>query len=111
MSTVRFFVNNKRISTAVRLHDGSFLQVYPKHEKFQTQEEWEMYWKETSIVKPVIQIQVTPTKETVKPRAKRVHNWICPACGLGPGNDHRMCICRAFNYSVAEWEKACGIRP
>jgi hypothetical protein len=36
--------------------------------------------------------------------------WTCPACGKGAGNDHRMCICYAFNYSVEEWERACGIR-
>ncbi len=33
--------------------------------------------------------------------------WVCPACDLPLGNDHRMCICRAFNYSVDAWEKGC----
>lgn len=42
--------------------------------------------------------------------SQRKTYWICPACGLGPGNDHRMCICRAFNFSIADWEKACGIK-
>lgn len=42
--------------------------------------------------------------------SSRKVQWICPYCGLGPGNDHRMCICRGFNYSVAAWEEACGIR-
>ena len=35
--------------------------------------------------------------------------WICPACNLGPGNDHRMCICRAYNFSVEKWEIAVGL--
>lgn len=35
--------------------------------------------------------------------------WICAYCHLGPGNDHRMCICRGFNYSVTAWEEAAGI--
>lgn len=33
-------------------------------------------------------------------------NWACGHCSLGPGNDHRMCICKAYNYSVEAWEKA-----
>ncbi len=110
MSTVRFFVNDKRVSTAVQLTDGTLLQVYPKHQQFENQKEWEEYWNDSTLVKPVTQVEVTPPKAPVKPRAKRLVNWICPACGRGPGNDHRMCICRAFGYSVAAWEKACGIR-
>jgi hypothetical protein len=33
--------------------------------------------------------------------------WVCPACNLPLGNDHRPCICHAFNYSVALWEEEC----
>ncbi len=130
MSTVRFFVNNKRVSTAVHLENGKLLQVYPEHREYADQTTWESHWNATILAKPTIQVQVTPAKpKSDKPRKPRekplavssdyedlydpVHNastWICPACGRGPGNDHRMCICRAFNYSVEKWERACGIR-
>ena len=33
-------------------------------------------------------------------------NWLCGACTLPAGNDHRPCICTAFNYSVQAWEDA-----
>lgn len=40
-----------------------------------------------------------------------VESFTCPACGLGSGADHRMCICRSYNYSPTEWEIACRLRP
>jgi hypothetical protein len=32
--------------------------------------------------------------------------WVCAYCHLPIGNDHRMCICQAFNYSVDAWKAA-----
>lgn len=37
-------------------------------------------------------------------------DWVCAYCDLPLGNDHRMCICRGFNYSVEEWRKAAEAR-
>lgn len=130
MSTVRFFINNKRVSTAVHLENGTLLQVYPEHTIYENQTVWETHWNNTLLAKPILEVQTTPAQpKSDKPRKPRenplsvssdyedlydpVHttsNWICPACGQGPGNDHRMCICRAFNFSVEAWERACGIR-
>lgn len=130
MSTVRFFINNKRVSTAVHLENGTLLQVYPEHTIYENQTVWETHWNNTLLAKPILEVQTISAKpKSDKPRKPRekplsvssdyedlydpVHttsNWICPACGQGPGNYHRMCICRAFNFSVEAWERACGIR-
>ena len=110
MSTSRFFVNYKRISTAVNLNDGSALQVYPIRKRFETLHAWETYWRNSSYASPEVRIHTTiPATKTSKKDEVKSEAWICPACGLGAGNDHRMCICRAFNFSVQAWEEACGI--
>jgi hypothetical protein len=109
MTTSRFFVNNKRISTAVHLNDGTILQVFPSRQIFENLQEWEDYWRGSRFVSPRVKIETSERKASGEIETTR-KSWTCPACGLGPGNDHRMCICRAFNYSVQAWEKACGIR-
>lgn len=105
MAALRFFVNDKRVSTAVPLNDGTILQVYPSKKKFVNENAWRLSWESSSAAKPSIRVE--QEEDTVR-NVKR--DWICPACGLGPGNDHRMCICTAYNYSVERWEIACGIR-
>lgn len=30
--------------------------------------------------------------------------WICGYCHLPIGDDHRMCICYGYNYSVDAWQ-------
>lgn len=40
MSTYRIFINNSRVSTAVALEDGAFLQVYPSKELYQDKISW-----------------------------------------------------------------------
>jgi hypothetical protein len=30
--------------------------------------------------------------------------WICGFCGVGEGNDHRMCICKGYDYDPKKWE-------
>jgi hypothetical protein len=129
MSTVRFFLNNKRVSTAVHLENGTLLQVYPEHRRYENQAAWEQEWNESSIAKPKLHVQTTPAKpksdKPRKPREKPLclstdyevleemipkRSWTCPACRKGQGNDHRMCISTHYNYSVIAWEHACGIR-
>lgn len=166
-NTLRFYVNDKRLSTAIRVKDCYILQVYPSRQRFANEEDWRSYWEMNKICKPQIRVeggmslQSTQTDATkqkgfrcaeclldgtldhrnciilkykgsvadwetasieqrkelrtevaakaAEPRPK-ARTWICPACNLGPGNDHRMCICQFFNYSVTAWEEACGIR-
>ena len=105
MAAVRFFVNDMRISTAVPLNDGTVLQVFPIKKKFVNQSAWEKYWDNSSFAKP--KIRVEQEDNSIRNVKK---DWICPSCNKGPGNDHRMCICNDFNYSVERWEIACGIR-
>jgi hypothetical protein len=33
-------------------------------------------------------------------------DWLCGACNLPAGNDHRPCICTTYNFSVQAWEDA-----
>ena len=163
--TLRFYVNNKRVSTAVRVADGYILQVYPMRQRFADEGDWLSFWENHSVAKPKCRVeglvsnelanaakdldpsfrcsqcllgpdidhrncivlkfkgdleawksaglqQKNPTPPAPSPALpnKKTKSWICPACGLGPGNDHRMCICQAFHYSIDAWEKACGIR-
>jgi hypothetical protein len=105
MLTLRFFVNDKRISTAVTLNDGTCLQVYPDKKKYINENAWRVSWESSSAAKPSIRVE--EEDDNVRNLKK---DWICPACGKGPGNDHRMCICLAFDYNVQNWEIACGIR-
>lgn len=50
-----------------------------------------------------------PVKAVINPEdeeevEKEDRKWVCGYCSLPPGNDHRMCICRGYNFSVAAWE-------
>ena len=129
-STVRVFVNDKRMATG-KPWKTSFLQVYPTKKIFTNEWEWRTSVYESILsgirfeVKsnPVKMKAVSPPKvmnEIVRPVAKKAvlnpedseeeaetldRDWICGYCRLPPGNDHRMCICRGYNYSVGAWEK------
>ena len=119
--TYRFFVNDKRVSTAVqwksKTNKDYILQVFPNRNIFESETSWRSHWEKK--VRPSIRVETSFSTNPEPERAERPptppssadeSRWTCPACGKGPGNDHRMCICRAFNYSVDAWEKACGIR-
>lgn len=113
--THRFFVGNKHMATAV-VYGRSILQVYPRlpgSRMSETLETWTKHCEETYNPQPVTRFEVT--KKEVKEIAPTPvfvpkRNWICPPCGKGPGNDHRMCICRAYDFSVEAWEIAVGLR-
>jgi hypothetical protein len=49
-NTLRFFVNDKRVSTAVHVKDGSVLQVYPGKRQFANESDWQTFWTENSRV-------------------------------------------------------------
>ncbi len=154
-STVRVYVNDKRIATG-KIWKGQFLQVFPDKKTFASEADWRtaIYesliptikfvtteskppkkQKANEIVKP-IPIRAAPVKPEpapvkpepapvkpqpapVKPAKKPVLNpesededeevgdnmWTCGYCRLPAGNDHRMCICKGYNYSVAAWEE------
>lgn len=129
-TTYRFYVNNKRVATAIfwergSKHMSSILEVYPlqtqmiqptagKAKRFQRTFDSEAKWREHCLRDYVptcdTRFEVVSSQEEPKEPPKPKTNWICPACKKGPGNDHRVCICRSFNYSVQAWEKACGIK-
>lgn len=63
-TTLRFFVNDKRVSTAVPVKQGYLLQVYPMHQRFADEEQWRNWWTEMS--KPRIRVMVGDTKPTLE---------------------------------------------
>jgi hypothetical protein len=61
---------------------------------------------------------VVPKKdETAKNLAPQIEaaasssSFVCPPCGKGDGEDHRLCIVNAFDCNVEAWESAVGLRP
>ena len=44
MATVRFYSNEKRLSTGRTLKVGSFLQVYPEKKDFASEDAWRSHW-------------------------------------------------------------------
>lgn len=68
--TVRFYSNNKRLSTAVELKNGRFLQVFPKKQYYTTEERWKSFWE--SYVKSQIKTEV---KETVAKQQSKPLTW------------------------------------
>jgi hypothetical protein len=133
---VRAFDKKQRVATGRTMRDGSFKQFYPMKLTLNSEAEWRHLWKfrvkrvkftvDTPTPAPVPAPVPAPapapmttrssaavTVATPVPapaRSSTQERWTCPYCRRGPGNDHRMCICRGYNYSVEAWEIACGIR-
>lgn len=80
-NTYRFFLNNKRVSTAVKVKDGKFLQVYPQKCWFPTEEHWRKHWVEVS--QPMMHVEAPLQKEPVptvkraqkEPKAVKESDW------------------------------------
>lgn len=102
MTISRVYLNNKRISTGRWLKDNKFLQVYPELKYFSSEVEWRTEW--TKKINDGISFRIE--LDTPPLQCREGTNWICSYCKKGPGNDHRMCICRAFNYNAQAWEAA-----
>lgn len=118
--THRFFVGDKHMATAV-VYGSRILQVYPRlsgSRMFNNLETWTNHCEEKYNPQPVTRFEVTkkdvkettPTTSEPTPVFVPKKNWICPPCGKGPGNDHRMCICRYYNFNVQAWEMVVGLR-
>lgn len=141
-TTHRFFVNGKRVATAVDWTNKEgrtcVLEVCSPPVKglelttFDSVLEWQKHCERNYMPKVDYNFETVWTfakgKPATAPKPKRKaaeapapapaaesevapkkKTWTCPVCFKGPGNDHRLCICRGFNYSVARWEEACGI--
>lgn len=113
MSISRVFVNNKRLSTGRTMKDTTFLQVYPELKSYPSEAFWRSAWTDKIRESITFKVEEVPPpkksrapKQTSEPKPveQNKHNWICSYCNKGPGNDHRMCICHGFNYSVQAWE-------
>ena len=87
-STMRLFINDNRISTAVKTKNGSILQVYPSRATFTNDVQWQAYWAEATKPKIVLRIgypedQATPeptpalkrTSKTTKPEKAKLSDW------------------------------------
>lgn len=122
-STIRAIVNNKRVATG-KPWKNQFLQVYPELKTFASEAEWrsQVYQSILSSIKfepEVVEekkmavkkeeakkppVPVVPPVAPAQPKQES-DDWICGYCSKGPGNDHRMCICKGYYYSVQAWEK------
>lgn len=118
-STVRVYLEKKRIATG-KPWKGKFLQVYPEMKTFESEAQWRSHMyqsilsgirfevkekekeKENRKTEPV----AAPVAPPPSPEPAESENWICGYCRLPAGNDHRLCICNGYRYSVAAWEKA-----
>jgi hypothetical protein len=79
-NTLRFFVNDKRVSTAVLLKDESpsVLQVYPVKRRFADQAAWQKWWTENScpslrvegLSAPAPKVTAAPPSSPVSPKKK-----------------------------------------
>ena len=128
------YVNNKRVATG-KAWNNQFLQLHPEKKTFASEAEWrsQIYqwilnsiWfhvetpkesKKTTPVKAITPVKSsTPVKASppvipsapVKPPKEKEgesDNWVCGYCCLPAGNDHRMCICNGYRYSVQLWEE------
>jgi hypothetical protein len=59
-STMRLFVNDNRVSTAVKVRSGSILQVYPTKRQFASDVEWKQFWEQE--LKPKIILRFSEEK-------------------------------------------------
>ena len=66
--TLRLFVNDKRISTAVLTKKGSFLQVYPEKKTFDSEEKWRLSWK--SVCFPEVRVETKEAAPSAEPPKK-----------------------------------------
>ena len=131
-STVRVFIEKKRIATG-KPWKNQFLQVYPTKAVFPSEAEWRsaVYQsvlsslrfevkkiekkasqpKPQPLPQPQPQASSAPVKQAAaipppSPKTNDVEqmDWVCGWCNKPAGNDHRMCICRGYQYSVEAWE-------
>ncbi len=78
-STMRLFINDNRISTAVKVKSGGLLQVYPAKKPFASEVEWKQHWEELTKPKIIIRFGDAPTPAPVPepapaPKAK-LSDW------------------------------------
>ncbi len=78
--TLRLFVNNARISTAVLTQKGQLLQVYPEKKNFTSEEAWRTSWKhicfpevrvETKMNTPLVAAPGKKQKQQQQPESPR----------------------------------------
>jgi hypothetical protein len=67
---MRLYLNDKRISTAVKTKAGAVLQVYPAKMSFADEVAWQKHWDET--MKPKFILKFDEEEETFAPRLSKV---------------------------------------
>lgn len=106
-STMRLYINDKRISTAVRTKSGAILQVYPEKRTFGTDVAWRLFWDEAT--KPKILLRTTDTGKGVsrppRRRASSLADWKIIKCDdmrsiFSPGSYYIGDLCYALSDEV-----------
>ncbi len=106
-NTLRFYVNDKRVSTAVRVKDCYILQVYPMRQRFANEEDWRSYWEMNRVCKPTIRVTGSIPLESTQTKATKEKGFRCSVCLLDGSFDHRNCIVLKFKGNIADWETSC----
>jgi hypothetical protein len=119
MSTTRVYNNTKRMSTGVTLKDGTFLQVYPTKQPFQSETLWRESWSKKLVgallfevtapsgvknVQPLVTLPVeSKPKETPK-KITKPRNWkferVATKRDIPPGKYYVGDICYALDDKV-----------
>jgi hypothetical protein len=82
---MRLFINDNRISTAVKVKSGGLLQVYPVKKQFANEVDWQQHWAELTKPKIILRFgdgteravapaPVVPKPKAVEPKAK-LSDW------------------------------------
>ena len=116
MSTVRAFINKKRVSTGRPMKNGSFFQAYPTHRVFPNEVEWMHHWKmssndDVSFVEEGYE-DMPPLIPASAPKPVPVKEKQCCVCNGPMGQDHRMCLVSMLHNGVTdvvnEWHRRSG---
>lgn len=91
--TVRFYCNNKRLSTAVELSNGRFLEVYPKKQYYTSEERWKSFWEShaRTLIKTEVKETAAKKQNNLTWEYKDIHKFTAP-----PGSYFIGDICYAL---------------
>ena len=78
---MRLFINDNRISTAVKTKSGSLLQVYPRKKQFADEVEWQNHWAEATKPKIILRFgdeeekKSAPAPVPAAPKTSPLDDW------------------------------------
>lgn len=104
MSSVVHAYNNNAYVASGKQVGNQFVQTLPKEKVFASETEWRASIQESN--QPVFQCERSKVDVNETVATTDSNSWTCGYCSLPPGNDHRNCISRGYDYSLKAWEEA-----